>query len=71
MADAEVEVLTVAATRDPITAAKGLRVLPDRTWEDIGRIDVLVVPRGQGTRRLLGPEEPLHERLRALAVVAP
>lgn len=71
VARAEVEVLTVAATTDPITAAKGLRVLPDRTWADVTAdglpVDVLLVPGGQGTRQLLGPDEPLHDRLRALA----
>lgn len=71
VAQADVEVLTVAATTDPITAAKGLRVLPDRTWADLTAdgvpVDVLLVPGGQGTRQLLGPGEPLHDRLRALA----
>lgn len=67
VADAEVQVVTVAASLDPIRAANGMRVLPDRTWEDVGAIDVLVLPGGQGTRRLLGPDEPLHDRLRALA----
>jgi len=67
VARAEVEVVTVAATLDPITAAKGLRVLPDHTWDDVGVIDVLVLPGGQGTRRLITPHEPLHERLRELA----
>ena len=61
------EVFTVAASLDPITAAKGLRVLPDRTWADAGQIDVLVVPGGRGTRRLLADDEPLHDRLRAMA----
>jgi len=67
VADAEVQVVTVAASLDPIRAANGMRVLPDRTWDNVGAIDVLVVPGGQGTRRLLGPDEPLHDRLRALA----
>lgn len=67
VAEAEVEVVTVAATTDPITAAKGMRVLPDRTWADVGKIDVLLLPGGEGTRRLITPHEPLHERLRDLA----
>ena len=53
VADAEVEVVTVAASLDPIRAANGMRVLPDRTWDNVGAIDVVVVPGGQGTRRLL------------------
>ena len=31
--------------------AKGLRVLADATWEQVGRLDVLVYPGGIGTRR--------------------
>jgi transcriptional regulator GlxA family with amidase domain len=67
VAEADVEVVAAAANLDPVRAAKGLRLLPDRTWDDLGSLDVLVVPGGQGTRRLLGPDEPLHDRLRALA----
>ncbi|MCU1656451.1 MAG: DJ/PfpI family protein [Pseudonocardiales bacterium] len=67
VARAEVEVFTVASSLDPITAAKGLRVLPDRTWEQLGAIDVLIVPGGQGTRRFLAPDDPLLARLRELA----
>ena len=51
--DDGVEVFTVARTDAVVTCAKGLRVLPDRTWEDSGDIDVLVYPGGQGTRREL------------------
>lgn len=65
--EADVEVVTVAASLDPITAANGMRVLPDRTWADVGTIDVLVMPGGKGTRPLITPHEPLHERLRDLA----
>jgi transcriptional regulator GlxA family with amidase domain len=71
VAQADVEVFTVAGSPDPVRAAKGLRVVPDRIWADVtaagSSLDVLVMPGGQGTRRLLGPDEPLHERLRALA----
>jgi transcriptional regulator GlxA family with amidase domain len=65
--EAEVEIVTVAASLDPVRAAKGMRVLPDRTWDDVGPIDVLVMPGGKGTRPLITPHEPLHERLRDLA----
>jgi len=64
---ADAEVFTVAASLDPVTAAKGLRVLPDRTWDDAGQIDVVIMPGGRGSRALLGADEPLHDRLRALA----
>ena len=61
------EVFTVAASLDPITAAKGMRVLPDRTWADAGQIDVLDHAGRTGTRSLLAADEPLHDRLRAMA----
>src|SRR5919197_1445992 len=62
--DDGVEVFTVAQTDAPVTCAKGLRVLPDRTWATAGKLDVLVYPGGQGTRRELKDEFVL-EWLRA------
>lgn len=67
VAQVEVEVVTVAASLEPIRAAKGLRVLPDRTLHDAGAVDVFLMPGGRGTRSLLGPDEPLHVALRAMA----
>lgn len=49
-----VELVTVARVAGPVTCAKGLRVLPDRTWDDLGAVDVLVYPGGIGTRQHLG-----------------
>lgn len=57
------EVFTVAHTRDPVTCAKGMRVLADHTWDDAPPVDVLVYPGGQGTRRELADEVVL-ERVR-------
>jgi transcriptional regulator GlxA family with amidase domain len=51
-----VELVTVARHAGPVTCAKGLRVLPDRTWDDLGPVDVLVYPGGTGTRAHLGDE---------------
>lgn len=62
----EVEVFTVAETLDAVRCAKGLRVLPDHTWETAPPIDVLVYPGGQGTRPQLDDASVL-ERLRRLA----
>jgi transcriptional regulator GlxA family with amidase domain len=67
VAQAEVEVVTVAATLEPIRAAKGMRVIPDHTMHDAGPIDVFVMPGGRGTRALLAADEPLHVALRAMA----
>jgi transcriptional regulator GlxA family with amidase domain len=61
-----VAVFTVADTLEPITCAKGLRVVADRTWDEAGSIDVLVVPGGDGTRPLLG-DKRWRERLRSLS----
>lgn len=51
---ADVEVVTVADQPGVVRCAKGLRVLTDRTWDDLGEIDVLVYPGGRGTRDHLG-----------------
>jgi transcriptional regulator GlxA family with amidase domain len=64
--DDGVEVLTVAETLDPIRCAKGLRVLADRTWAQLGPVDVVVYPGGIGTRPQLGRED-IRARVRALA----
>jgi transcriptional regulator GlxA family with amidase domain len=50
------QVFTVARSAEPVTCAKGLRVLPDETWETAPAMDVLVYPGGQGTRPQLGDE---------------
>lgn len=52
-------VFTVARTTDPITATGGLTVLPAHGFADAPAIDLLVVPGGFGTRRLLDDEETL------------
>jgi len=51
--DDGVEVFTLSQRDGEITCAKGLRVLPDRTWAEAGKLDVLVYPGGRGTRREL------------------
>jgi transcriptional regulator GlxA family with amidase domain len=63
--DDGVEVFTAASTSDPVTCAKGLRVLADHTWEDAPGFDVLVYPGGIGSRRELADPVAL-ERLRGL-----
>jgi transcriptional regulator GlxA family with amidase domain len=61
----DVEICLVSDSTEPVTCAKGMRVLPDRTWDDLGEIDVLVYPGGHGTRAQLG-DERVRSRLRAL-----
>jgi transcriptional regulator GlxA family with amidase domain len=52
--DDGVRVFTLARHASPVTCAKGLRVLPDHSWEDAPGFDVLVYPGGKGTRAHLG-----------------
>ncbi len=44
-------VVTIAESPGPVTSAKGLRVLPDYTFDDAPPLDVVLVPGGMGTRR--------------------
>jgi transcriptional regulator GlxA family with amidase domain len=64
--DDGVEVYTVAESAEPVTCAKGLRVLADHTWADAPAPDVVLWPGGIGTRPQLG-DERIRERVRALA----
>jgi transcriptional regulator GlxA family with amidase domain len=57
--DDGVEVFTLAREADAVTCAKGLRVLPEHTWETTPPFDVLVYPGGRGTRRELGDDAVL------------
>jgi transcriptional regulator GlxA family with amidase domain len=54
-----VRVFTLAREDGPVTCAKGLRVLPDETWESAPPLDVLVYPGGRGTRTELADEAVL------------
>jgi transcriptional regulator GlxA family with amidase domain len=58
--DDGVEIFTLAQSSDPVTCAKGLRVLPDHTWETAPAFDVLVYPGGRGTRRELQDDTVLE-----------
>jgi transcriptional regulator GlxA family with amidase domain len=61
----DVEVVLVGEKRGAVTCAKGLRVLPDESWDAAGDFDVLVYPGGRGTRAQLG-DERIRARLRGL-----
>lgn len=61
----DVEVFLVGDDTEPVVCAKGMRVLPDTRWEDVGAVDVLVYPGGRGTRPQLGDEQ-IRARLRTL-----
>lgn len=61
----DVEVVLVGESTAPVTCAKGMQVVPQTTWNDLGDVDVLLVPGGRGTRALLG-DEAVRARLLAL-----
>jgi len=44
-----VEVVTVADDPGPLTCAKGLTIVPGRTWAELAPVDVLVLPGGRGS----------------------
>jgi transcriptional regulator GlxA family with amidase domain len=48
--DDGIEPFTLGRDAEPITCAKCLRVIPDRTWDTAGDMDLLVYPGGIGTR---------------------
>lgn len=44
------ETLMIAETNAPVRCRKGMRVLPDATIETCGKLDIILIPGGQGTR---------------------
>lgn len=64
--DDGVEVFTASLDDATVTCAKGMQIITDMAIGDVGEVDVVLLPGGIGTRRLLG-EEPLLEMLRARA----
>ena len=44
------EPLMIAETSDPVLCRKGMRVIPDATLETCGKLDILLISGGQGTR---------------------
>lgn len=62
--DDDVQTFTISRGDGPVRCAKGLRVIPDHTWETSPPIGVLVYPGGRGTRAQIGDaaiEGWLHE----------
>jgi len=64
--DDGVRVFTLAREDGVVTCAKGLRVLPDETWETAPPLDVLVYPGGRGTRTQLA-DDAVREWIRGIA----
>ncbi len=64
--DDQVQVCTLAPNPEPVTCAKGARVLADHTWDDHPVLDVMIYPGGEGTRRQLG-DQGIQQWVRARA----
>lgn len=47
------EVFTASLDGETVTCAKGMRIVTDMAAADIGEVDVLLLPGGQGTRALM------------------
>ena len=62
---ADVEVVLVGESTEPVTCAKGMQVVAQTMWSEVGEVDVLLYPGGFGTRALLG-NEASRARLQAL-----
>jgi transcriptional regulator GlxA family with amidase domain len=60
------KVMLVAEKDAPVTCAKAMRVLPDATTVNAPKLDVLLIPGGQGTRREV-ENKPLLEWIAATA----
>ena len=52
MSREDLSIVTLAQAAEPVRCAKGMRLLPDHTLADAPSLDVLLVPGGNGTRRL-------------------
>jgi transcriptional regulator GlxA family with amidase domain len=63
------DIITMADTRDPVTCAKGLRLLPDVSVSEAPPLEVLIYPGGRGTRpHVLDPDRLEWVRQQRLSV---
>ena len=65
MSEKPISVRTVAASTDVVRCSHDLKVVPDVSWDDVGRLDLLVLPGGD-TRPLQADDEFL-DRMRSIA----
>ena len=62
-------VTTFSLDGEPVTAAKGLRIVPHHSADSVGELAIVLHPGGQGTRPLL--KDPAHlDRVRAWSAAA-
>jgi transcriptional regulator GlxA family with amidase domain len=65
MSERPINVRTVASTAGAVRCSHDLKVVADSTWEDVGKLDLLVLPGGD--TRPLQADESFLERMRVLA----
>lgn len=56
----EFEIVTIAESTAPVASAQGPRSVIDRSFSNAGRVDVLLVPGGRGTRVEVGNPQLLE-----------
>ncbi len=59
------EVHTFAFNKEVILAKNGLQVLPDKSWDQLDRLDYLVLPGGDGSKKVI-QNQPLMASLQNL-----
>lgn len=51
---------TIARSKDPVKVKGGLRILPDKTFDEVESVDILVIPGGRGARKMKGSEPEIQ-----------
>jgi transcriptional regulator GlxA family with amidase domain len=62
----DVSVFTATLDGETVTCAKGMKIVTDSVAADMGKVDVMLMPGGRGTRALMG-HEPTLELVRSHA----
>ncbi len=60
-----ITVRTVAAAPDAVSCSHGLKVIPDVTWDEVGKLDLFLLP--GGNTRPLQADDGFLQRMRDLA----
>lgn len=59
-AAARTKVVLISESGEPVTCAKGMRVMADASFETAPKLDVFLIPGGQGTRTLVNNTRALE-----------
>ncbi len=51
---------TIARTKEPITVKGGLKVIPDKSFDEVQQLDILLIPGGEGARKMKGDEPEIN-----------